>query len=61
MSTAAAPGIVRTKVPARLDRLPWSRFHWRIVSGLGIAINGSYRVGSAAGAIAALVLVDTSI
>jgi MFS family permease len=36
MSTGAAqPGLVRTKVPARLDRLPWSRFHWRIVFGLG--------------------------
>src|SRR3954465_11323959 len=36
MSTAAAPPrVVRTKVPARLDRLPWSRFHWRIVFGLG--------------------------
>ena len=22
-------------VPSRLDRLPWSRFHWRIVIGLG--------------------------
>jgi MFS family permease len=36
MSTGAVgPGLVRTKVPARLDRLPWSRFHWRIVVGLG--------------------------
>ncbi|MFD1935596.1 MFS transporter [Nonomuraea mangrovi] len=26
---------IRTQVPARLDRLPWSRFHWRIVIGLG--------------------------
>jgi MFS family permease len=26
---------IRTRVPARLDRLPWSRFHWRIVVGLG--------------------------
>ena len=26
---------IRTDVPARLDRLPWSRFHWRIVIGLG--------------------------
>jgi len=25
-----------TLVPARLDRLPWSRFHWLIVIGLGI-------------------------
>ncbi|PYC80231.1 MFS transporter [Streptomyces tateyamensis] len=27
--------LVRTNVPARLDRLPWSRWHWRIVIGLG--------------------------
>ena len=27
---------IRTNVPARLDRLPWSRFHWRVVIGLGI-------------------------
>ncbi len=26
----------RTDIPARLDRLPWSRFHWRIVIALGI-------------------------
>ncbi|MGB6483457.1 MAG: MFS transporter [Candidatus Acidiferrales bacterium] len=25
-----------TLIPARLDRLPWSRFHWLIVSALGI-------------------------
>ncbi|MFC7646657.1 MFS transporter [Streptosporangium lutulentum] len=24
-----------TKVPARLDRLPWSRWHWMIIIGLG--------------------------
>ncbi|MEU5780658.1 MFS transporter [Micromonospora lupini] len=28
-------GTVRTNVPARLDRLPWSRWHWMIVIGLG--------------------------
>src|SRR4051794_9170528 len=28
-------GVIRTRIPARLDRLPWSRFHWRIVIGLG--------------------------
>jgi MFS family permease len=28
---------VRTLVPARLDRLPWSRFHTRLVVALGIA------------------------
>lgn len=30
-----AGGVVETDVPARLDRLPWSRWHWRIVIGLG--------------------------
>ncbi len=29
-------GTIETKVPARLDRLPWSKFHWRVVIGLGI-------------------------
>jgi MFS family permease len=27
---------IRTLIPARLDRLPWTRFHWMIVIGLGI-------------------------
>lgn len=31
----ARTGTVTTKVPARLDRLPWSRWHWTIVIGLG--------------------------
>jgi MFS family permease len=26
---------ISTNIPARLDRLPWSRFHWRVVIGLG--------------------------
>jgi MFS family permease len=26
---------ISTQVPARLDRLPWAGFHWRIVIGLG--------------------------
>ena len=25
-----------TNIPARLDRLPWSRFHWLVVWALGI-------------------------
>ena len=33
--TATGPRTIRTQIPARLDRLPWSRFHWRIVIGLG--------------------------
>ena len=27
---------VRTEVPGRLDRLPWSGWHWRIVIALGV-------------------------
>src|ERR1700761_689019 len=28
--------IVETDIPQRLDRLPWSRFHWLVVIALGI-------------------------
>jgi MFS family permease len=28
---------VRSNIPARLDRLPWSRWHWRVVLALGVA------------------------
>ncbi|WP_406222585.1 MFS transporter [Streptomyces decoyicus] len=35
MTTSTELATVTTRVPARLDRLPWSRFHWRIVIGLG--------------------------
>ncbi|HEX4083484.1 MAG TPA: MFS transporter [Chthoniobacteraceae bacterium] len=31
-----ASGIVETRVPARLDRLPWSGWHWMIVVALGV-------------------------
>jgi hypothetical protein len=34
-SHAAELGTIETRVPARLDRLPWARFHWLIVIGLG--------------------------
>jgi MFS family permease len=27
---------LRTDIPARLDRLPWSRFHWGVVLALGV-------------------------
>ena len=26
---------IETRIPARLDRLPWSKFHWRVLLGLG--------------------------
>ncbi len=42
MGTATAMSVdehsgrtITTRVPARLDRLPWSRWHWTIVIGLG--------------------------
>jgi len=28
-------GRITTDIPARMDRLPWSRFHWLVVVGLG--------------------------
>src|ERR1041384_2139496 len=34
--TAGKPG-TRTLIPARIDRLPWSRFHTRMVVALGVA------------------------
>ena len=35
MSTAVETGRITTDIPARMDRLPWSRWHWLIVIGLG--------------------------
>jgi MFS family permease len=37
---AAAAGAVpnrtiETQIPARMDRLPWSRWHWMVIIGLG--------------------------
>ena len=29
--------LTRSDIPARLDRLPWSRWHWRVVLALGVA------------------------
>ena len=34
-SSATAGQIVETDVPARMDRLPWSRWHLRIITALG--------------------------
>jgi MFS family permease len=38
MSAEAAQvetGRIETNIPARLDRLPWAKFHWMVVIGLG--------------------------
>jgi len=32
-----SPGIVRSLIPVRMDRLPWSPFHTRLVAALGVA------------------------
>jgi MFS family permease len=34
-TTPAEGNEIETKVPARLDRLPWARWHWMVVIGLG--------------------------
>src|SRR5436190_17089343 len=36
MSEGVQTGTIETTIPSRLDRLPWSKFHWRVVIGLGI-------------------------
>jgi MFS family permease len=35
MSGTVQTGTIKTDVAARLDRLPWSRWHWMVVIGLG--------------------------
>jgi MFS family permease len=35
-SATAIEEAVETNIPSRMDRLPWSRWHWLIVAGLGI-------------------------
>jgi MFS family permease len=39
MTSAASPGsgVVRSLIPTRIDRLPWSAFHTRLVTALGVA------------------------
>src|ERR1700758_3641092 len=34
--TLQSAAMIRTNIPFRLDRLPWSRFHLLVVIGLGI-------------------------
>jgi MFS family permease len=39
MAGAAGDGVtlrtIETNIPARMDRLPWSRWHWMVILGLG--------------------------
>ncbi len=32
---SAQPDVIETDIPGRLDRLPWARFHWLVLAGLG--------------------------
>ena len=36
MDMTVATTVFETNIPARLDRLPWTRFHWLVVCALGI-------------------------
>ena len=36
-STRASSPYIRSLIPARIDRLPWSKFHTRLVMALGVA------------------------
>ena len=33
---AAPSGPITTNIPQRMDRLPWSRWHWLVVTALGV-------------------------
>src|SRR5690349_24207429 len=35
MASDVETGRITTDIPARMDRLPWSRWHWLVVVGLG--------------------------
>lgn len=35
MASGVETGRITTDIPSRLDRLPWSRWHWLVVIGLG--------------------------
>src|SRR5947209_19939125 len=35
MTDGVQAGTIQPKILARLDRLPWSAWHWRVIIGLG--------------------------
>ena len=37
MSKPGSADVVRSLIPARMDRLPWAKFHWMVVVGLGVS------------------------
>lgn len=36
MASGVEIGRITTDIPARMDRLPWARWHWMVVAGLGL-------------------------
>ena len=53
--TAESPtGITRTNIPARLDRLPWSRWHFLVVLALGVTWLLDGLEGNLAGSLAGI-------
>lgn len=37
MLNPGSTDVVRSLIPARMDRLPWAKFHWMVVFGLGVS------------------------
>lgn len=36
-SSPAQPQAVTSLIPARIDRMPWAKFHWLVIIGLGVS------------------------
>src|SRR5919112_6706796 len=58
---ASAPGVIRSLIPARIDRLPWSPFHTRMVVALGVAWILDGLEITVAGAVAAALTSDDTL
>src|SRR3954452_24605255 len=58
---APAPGAIRSLIPARIDRLPWSPFHPRMVVALGVAWILDGLEITVAGAVVALLTKEESL
>src|SRR4051794_28470467 len=54
-------GVIRSTIPARIDRLPWSPFHTRMVVALGVAWILDGLEITIAGAIAAVLNENTTL
>lgn len=37
MPNPSSSDVISSLVPARMDRLPWAKFHWMVVTGLGVS------------------------